>query len=342
MTFINSSNQMGTNMIPIYMVGAPGIGKTSLAYALANNEKQAVDDFKVKDIKREVIYLPLSERDPMEIAGASYLENGLCKWAESESMVKAKTSPCVVILDELTAAHRVQRVAALRYADPSSNLHPETIVVATGNSPEYSAGAGDPLTAPEISRFRIISCDALKAVRWMCGQPGLVGKVGGFLRAHPNAALAKPEAMDNAVSRQEPFATPRGWTRAAESGLEVDRWVEIIGDAGPAQYLVWSNKNDLPDPLDILNNGKLTVPKRSDCALATATSIVQCLGIENKNQSHILNAIMWFDKASKKHAGVISCEADILAENYPSDCFNAAADGMLSKYADMQRLIANG
>lgn len=332
--------------IPTLLSGPPGVGKTAMAYAVGARDKAALATIGASDIEREVIYIPLCERDPMEIAGASYLVDSadgtkVVDWAPSRAMRTAQERPCVVILDELTAAHRVQRVAALRYADPSSGLHPETIVIATCNPPEYAAGAGDPLSAPEVSRFRIREHGPDAAIRWMCGQPGQVGDVGRFLRAHPRVALASPESMQRAVERQAPFPTPRGWTRCAESGLPVDDWSDIIGDDGPPQYIIWTEQRDLPNPDDILSGRLFDVPERPDSALAVATSIVEMLGEDCEDSERINNAIVWFDHASNKHAGIISCEADVLADRYLHMVYQAGKRGLWSKWARMQEIITD-
>lgn len=330
---------------PILFSGAPGVGKTAMAYAAGRGDKRALSAIGASEIEREIIYLPLCERDPMEIAGASYLSdpdesgNRVVNWAQSAAMRSAQERPCIVILDELTAAHRVQRVAALRYADPSSGLHRDTIVIGTCNPPEYAAGAGEPLSAPEISRFRIRNQGPEGAVRWMCAQPGQVGLVGRFLRAQPRAALADAKAMQSAVDRQAPYATPRGWTRAAESGLSVDDWDGLVGVDGPPQFLVWRDQQDLPDPTDILAGRSLEVPKRPDSALATATAVIEMLGEDNENASQISAAIAWIDEASKYHAGVISPEADILAERYMSAVYRAAKAGALKRYSAIQKQV---
>ena len=328
--------------IPTYLVGAPGIGKTALAFGLAKNDPAALAFFGVRKAKRKLYYVSVPECDPMELGGAYVERGGVTVHAPSEMTVQAKEQPCVIILDELTAAHRVQRIAALRFADPNSGLHKDTVVVATGNPPEYAAGAGDPLTAPEISRFRIVKRDAEAAIVWLCGQSGDVGKVGMFLRANPRAALAEPEAMTRAVERQEPFAAPRGWHRSAESGLPVDSWADIIGAAGPMQYLQWLESADLPDPVEILAGRSCRVPERADAVLATATAVAELLG-SSATEEAVDCAIDWFDAASQDHAGLIICEANKLGARYPKRVKAAADAGKLQVYAkDMADAVRAG
>lgn len=324
-------------MTPLLLIGPPGVGKTAACHDIATRAGAAA--LGVPHVERRTHYLPLCERDPMEIAGASYLKDGVCAWAPSEVMAAAKREPSLIILDELTAAHRVQRVAALRYADPSAGLHHDTVVVATCNPPEYAAGAGDPLTAPEISRFRVRQFGAQNAVRWMLGQTGLVSLAGRFLRAHPASALAAPEHMRNAVALQAPFPTPRGWCMAAQSGAGAAEWAEFIGEDAVAAYCAWVSAADLPDPDDILAGTiAITIPKRPDAALATAAALIERLGCD-ADASRIGVCISWFDAASVSHAGIIAHEADILAERYGDAVYYAARGGLLAKFGGIQKLI---
>lgn len=203
-------------------------------------------------------------------------------------------------------------MAALRWADPSTPLHPETRVIATCNPPEYAAGAGDPLCAPELSRFRIRSVGAEDAIRWLCGQSGQVGLVGRYLRSNPKAAIASPEAMQQAVDAQEPFPTPRGWHRAAMEG-EDSAFAELVGAPAAASYLHWREQQDLPSPEAILAGEiepKNAVPKRADGALATATALSQILlNASGPMAERIDRAAQWFAAAAQEgHAGIVSLE----------------------------------
>lgn len=312
--------------VPTLMWGAPGVGKTARAFAFAKRRNMPV------------IYLPLAERDPAEIAGASYIDRDapkpVARFAPSEAWQAACDAPHVIILDELTAAVRLARIAALRYADYSSGLHPETVVIATANPPEYAAGAGDPLTPPDLSRWRHVQVSAESAVDWMLEQGGDVGRVAAYLTAHSTAALATSEAMAAATERQAPFATPRGWTRCAQSGLPVDVWGEIIGEAAVAGWIAWLNAGDLPDVEEILSGRLNTIPRRGDAVLATAASLAaRCRAEADPRRVECM--INWLAAASEKHAGVIAHIAEEVSSVHAVACVNAVKDGRWNKLAAM-------
>jgi len=324
--------------IPIYLVGPPGVGKTAVAKQAASGDEAACRTLGVRPIPRRLWYVPVPESDPLEVGGAHVVRDGVTVHAPSEMAVSAREEPCLVVLDDLTAAHRVQRVAALRSADPSTPHHPDTVVVAAGNPPEYAAGAGDPLTAPEISRYAVVPWGPEAAIRWLCAQRDeTVREVGMFLRANPAAALATPEAMAQAVRAQRPFPTPRGWERAARSGWPIDRWDSLVGE-GVDTYIHWRDAQDLPSPVEILAGRCKKVPRQGDRALAVATAVVGLLG-ESASAAAVQAAIGWMDAAGKKHAGILTCEMDRITERYPDTVRAAFQAGKLQPWRRMAQAV---
>jgi SpoVK/Ycf46/Vps4 family AAA+-type ATPase len=295
---------MKSKRCPTLLIGPPGCGKTARVVGLA------------RESGLPLIYIPLAERDSVEIAGAAVpdAKAGCVRWLDSESFQQARREPVVALLDEITAATRPQRVAALRWCDPSAGLHPETRVFVTANPPEFAAGAGEPLTAPEISRFRIRRVEAEEAIVFLASQTGIVGEVGRFLRANPKAALASPEAMSKAVEEGAPFPTPRSWHMAAseeEADGDASAYEQCVGAAAAAEFLHWRQANDLPNPADILGGNCMVVPSETSSALAVATAIVGLWLGEGKTASEdaLNNVVNWFRLAGKAgHAGIVSVE----------------------------------
>lgn len=296
-----------TTPIPELLIGAPGIGKT--AGALARAAKEGLHP----------IAIHLAEMDPLEISGAMVPvhEERIVERYPPRWWITASKEPCLILLDELTTAAREQRVAALRCADPSRTmggivLHRKTLIIGTANPAAYAAGSREPLTAPEISRFRIRPMDASGAILWLAnhGDPR-VRTVGAFLRAAPQHAIASAGAIEKAVEAQRPFPTPRSWHMAAVSGLPEKEWGSLIGDEGPLAFMAFNKNQDLPDPLDIIAGKKIEAPKTGDAALATACGIVSVLGaLPTEGQFHA--ALKWFDLAAE--AGYAGHVTDVLRD----------------------------
>lgn len=318
-------------MTPVLYLGAPGVGKTARVVAEA------------QELGLPLLYLPLAERDPAEIAGVSYLaprnaanpELGcIAAWAASEAWERACDEACVVLLDELTACSRMQRVAGLRYADPSAPLHKGTRIYATANPPEYAAGSGDALTAPELTRWRVRRIGPEASVDWMLQhESASVRGVAAYLRANMTAALASAEAMATAVDRQEPFPCPRTWTRFGLDDAHMDSVSEYVGDAAAVGYVQWMRTVDLPDPDAILRGEPYAPPTRGDAALATAAAIAARATADN-----VEYAIEWFQVAAAAgHVGVCSIEAGKLADRFKPAAREALKDGRWAAYRAVTR-----
>lgn len=282
-------------MIPTLLIGAPGTGKTAWLRAHAEAEGKTL------------VYLPLAERDPLEVAGGMVADHRShrLRWYPSDVAHQIATEPCVLVLDELTTATRAQRVVALRYADGTAALHPATEVWGAMNPPDMAAGVAEALTPPELARWAIRAWPASHAVEWLAGQPGETGRIGQYLAAHPAAALADAETIARAVDDQMPYPTPRGWHRAA--GLDDAAMSELVGAAAIAGWAQWREHADLPDPARILAGARVAPPARADHALATATAVASCLLAlpDPVGAQHVAHALAWFaDAARAGQAGV--------------------------------------
>lgn len=236
---------------------------------------------------------------------------------------RACTAPHLLFYDEVTTCDSSQFAAMLRATDDSRSmhgctLHPGTIIIAAANPPEMAAGAARELPPPVLSRFRHWRIDASYALAWMRGEPGLdarivkalsyqadatrsavmVRVVGAYLDRNLAAALATAEETRAAVERQDPLATPRGWTRAAsEAPDSPEIWGEWVGDKWAAGFLAWFASQDLPDPQAIADGKETRVPDRGDAVMATAGSLAAVLGVKPA-EARLKHVMTWFAAAA--------------------------------------------
>ncbi len=296
---------------PILIVSPPGCGKSAAIALLART-----------------LGLPIwsqiaAQEDPVDTCGVIVPNHEL---QTSQRYVPkywrdACEHPFVLFFDEITAASPEQTAAVLRACDDSRTmagfqLHENTRVLAACNPPEMAAGSARELSAPILSRFRHRKIGPNAAIDWMLGGPGLVidprtvpppsyppplvRVVGAYLNRNPSAALGNAEEIRACVEKQEPFACPRAWTRAAiEEPDNKSCWGEYVGLPWAAGFIAWLAQADLPDPQDIVDSGSRALPKRGDAIMATSGAVQTLLGTEPSDKQ-LQNGLKWMKLAAEK------------------------------------------
>jgi hypothetical protein len=306
----------------ILLKSPPGCGKSAAAAQFAARHK------------RKFYAFIAGQEDPCDTAGVITLDkNGETSSRKIPAWWKhACTEPYVILADELTACSPEQFAAVLRATDDAREiaghrLHDDTVVIAAMNPPEFAAGAARELAAPVLSRFRHRTVTGKESVDWMNGGPGIMLEfpvkdaipqlprvVAAYLRSNPSAALATSEGIHAAVEKQEPFACPRAWHRAACEEGEITLWHEYIGEGAAAGFINWFTKMDLPNPVEILAGRDKTVPARGDGVMATAAGIVGLLlATKPPSDAAIGHAMEWFRLAADAgHAGNAAVDLNML------------------------------
>ncbi len=193
-----------TANVSVLLRGHPGVGKSTLASALAG------------DLGLELIDIRLAQRDPTDLAGVWMPDRdrqALVPYPPSWAL-DAASRPCLVFLDEINAgvtklhqaaAYQIvleRRVGALR-------LHPETRVLAAGNLEEDNAIV-TPLSSALANRFAhfTLRVDAKSWVEWG-SDAGVEPSVLAYIAGHGESALYTNDGQDIA------FPSPRSWAMAS-------------------------------------------------------------------------------------------------------------------------------
>ena len=196
--------------ISVLLLGAPGIGKSTLAADLA------------RVMKKSLIDIRLAQKDPAELGGV-YFPNRETQTLElfPPAWVKrACNEPCLVFLDEFNAAvTKLHQAAAyqivLEKRIGEFQFHPETVVLAAGNREEDNAIV-TPLSSALCNRFAHFEMrpDAATWLKWAAGH-GIQENIMAFVQTYREEVLFAP-------SDAHSFPTPRSWAMASRVMAHVD------------------------------------------------------------------------------------------------------------------------
>ena len=303
---------------PILAVGAPGIGKTTIAQALA------------KSLGKHMETVIASLREPSDFAGLPIVVNGLVKLATpdwAQRLIDAGGG--IAFFDEITTAPPAVQAALLRVVHEGyvGSVHlPNVAFLAAANPPEQAAGGWE-LAAPLANRFCHLNW-TVDSQAWIDGMlqgfptpsyPRLpegwrVGitehraVIAGFIRAKSQLLLQIPT---NDAAAGKPWPSPRSWDMAARlsaankaAGAGADSEIALVagcvGDGVGIEYINWRNALDLPDPEELLKNPeKFEMPERGDRSFTILASVAAAVAA-NVTKPRYLAAWTIFRIAAKK------------------------------------------
>jgi MoxR-like ATPase len=180
---------------PVFLWGAPGIGKSSL-----------VRDF-AESLGLECVTLLGTQLAPEDLIGVPELVNGRSRFAPPESIARAE--PYCLFLDELNASPpEVQKAFYSLILDGrigSYELPKGSVVIGAGNRATDNALAR-PMASALVNRMVHVHLRA-SARDWLewAATAGIHPWVLDYLTQRPDHLWSPPPKVE------EPFSTPRGW-----------------------------------------------------------------------------------------------------------------------------------
>lgn len=285
--------------VPPLLRGLPGIGKTSLVYALAEARGRHL----------EVVLA--SVREPADFAGLPRIgEHGDTEFAPPRWARAVADGNGMVLFDELNTAPPTTQGAALRVVAEGwvgdLRLPPDTWLIAAMNPVEVAAGGFD-LTPPLANRFMHLDV-APAANTWVSGMvtgwvdagevevsndptPGevadVVGAVTGFVAANERWLHRLP---DDPTLASGAWPSPRTWdyvcrvlprVAAFDAEVRFDAVAGLVGREAAAEFVTWRTEADLPDAASVVadpsivewsdRGDRLVAILRSVAAYAAAT-----------------------------------------------------------------------
>lgn len=285
---INVVEKLIEKKLPVFIWGAPGIGKSSIVKKIA------------QDKELEFLDLRLSLLDPTDLKGIPFF-NAQTKegvWAKPSFLPSNKGSKGILFLDEInTAPPAVQASAYQLILDRKVGEYilPEGwSIVAAGNR-ENDRGIVYKMPPPLANRFVHFEMDVdFEDWKTWAYSEKIESSIIAYL-AYDKSMLFTFDAMSNEKS----FATPRSWEyvdRIVKSKIDkeliLDSISGAVGREAAIGYLSFKKvMQNLPDFNDILN-GVVTNINNDDSKtlMAMVTGLINLL-LEHQNTKTIYNAL---------------------------------------------------
>ena len=275
--------------VPIFLWGAPGIGKSSVVAQIA------------KDAKIAFVDLRLSLLDPTDLRGIPFFDakTNDAIWAPPSFLPKADNKEGILFLDELnTAAPMVQAAAYQLILDRKIGeytLPDGWAIVAAGNR-ESDRGVVFRMASPLANRFVHLEMESdLKDWRKWAMQMGVDPIIIAYLAYRPDALFDFDANKDS-----KSFATPRSWeyvnkilTSTPEVELLMPMVSGAIGEELAASFLGFREVAEtLPNMDDILEGKAVEVPTDTAALHVLSTSLSMRLAFETRTK--VLNNVVEF------------------------------------------------
>jgi len=283
-------NKLIVQKLPVFIWGAPGIGKSSIVKAIAQEQEL------------EFLDLRLSLLDPTDLKGIPFFnaETNEGVWAKPSFLPSDPDSKGILFLDEInTAPPAVQASAYQLILDRKVGEYelPEGwSIIAAGNR-ENDRGIVYKMPPPLANRFvhfeMEVDFDDWKA--WAYSAK-IDASIIGFL-AYDKSMLFTFDATSNEKS----FATPRSWEYVdsiVKSGIDGDLILDCISGAVGREaaigYISFKKvMKELPD-LDTVLDGTLTELNEDDSKVMMALSIGLVNALIEKPTSEAIDNVLKF------------------------------------------------
>lgn len=286
---------------PMTLLGAPGIGKSSIAPQLAEKMTDYVRGKHPNASEAVCEVIDLSSRLPEDIGGIPY--RGEMQLDKDNSIVVAEYGVqkwlarlCqpgvygVLLLDDLPASAPSVQVAVRQLVLDRKvgeyKLSDGVLILVTGNRREDKSAAS---TLPAHFRNSVMLMELEVTLDewtdWYGSQRNHAPIVASFLRYRPNLLSKLPKDAD----RLGAFPTPRTWAKlgaiydvAHRLGCDRDAAQGLVGEGAAVEFMAFVNvRSQLVDPASVLRNPEKALPnpaeqlQSADRAYAMATGIAE-------------------------------------------------------------------
>ncbi len=261
--------------LPVFIWGAPGIGKSSIVKAIAREQNM------------EFIDLRLSLLDPTDLKGIPFFDSTTNEgvWAKPSFLPKSdNVSKGILFLDEINSAPPAVQASAYQLVLDRKvgeyELPDGWSIVAAGNR-ENDRGVVYRMPPPLANRFVHFEMEVdFEDWKAWAYRANVDASIIAFLQYDPSRLFSF-----DPTTNQKSFATPRSWefaNRILQSGIKQELLHEslsgAVGDDSAVAYLGFTKvMHALPD-IDKVLSGEIRSIESEDIKLMMALSI----GIVNR------------------------------------------------------------
>jgi hypothetical protein len=303
---------------PVFLWGAPGIGKSDIVKQIGDEQD------------RDVIDVRLSLWEPTDIKGIPYYnsDSGTMTWAPPSELPTDKDSTAILFLDELNSAAPATQAAAyqliLNRRVGTYTLPKGVSIVAAGNR-ETDKGVTYRMPAPLANRFLHLELrtDFEDWLNWATSNK-VHEQVVGYL------GFAKQDLYDfDPRSSSRAFATPRSWSFVSEllsdddldEGTLTDLVAGAVGEGLAVKFMAHRKvAKQMPKPEDILS-GKVEKINIKEISAMYSLSISLCYELQEADKKRVKN---WDEMADNFFKFTM--------DNFPTELVVMAAKVALTNY----------
>ena len=303
---------------PVFMWGAPGIGKSDIVKQIGDEQE------------REVIDVRLSLWEPTDIKGIPYYNSdaGTMTWAPPAELPTDPTSTAILFLDELNSAAPATQAAAyqliLNRRVGTYKLPDGVSIVAAGNR-ETDKGVTYRMPSPLANRFLHLELrtDFDDWLQWATNNK-VHEQVVGYL------GFAKQDLYDfDPKGSSRAFATPRSWSFVSDilgdDDLDENTVTDLVAGAvgeGLAVKFMAHRKvaKQMPKPEDILS-GKVSKCEIKEISAMYSLTISLCYELQTADQKKV-----------KGWDGMADNFFKFMMDNFPTELVVMGAKVALTNY----------
>lgn len=260
----------GNQLVPIYLSGSPGCGKSDIV-------RQAA-----AELGREVIDVRLSLLEPSDLRGLPFVHDGKVKWGRPSFFPESGNS--IIFLDEFSQAHKAVQGASLQLvldrALGDFKLPAGTGIILAGNRTSDRAGCQG-VISPLVNRVCFLEVEANHEdwLQWAYAH-SIDPVVTGYIELRPDHLFQAPAAEG------VPFATPRSWAMVSKwSNCPYEAVSGMVGEAIAPSFIAFRQVFGSFDIVKMLADpAGCVIPEAMDVRYAIASSLIQRSDISNAEE----------------------------------------------------------